>query len=738
MSPVRYFLRDTIDENEEYNSFTSLGSELRSVEQSYDYRQEDEYVKQAAQGNGSMTSNGYGGKGALKKKGRDEDMPYRPAEDDWEAGSDDSGVEDGEGIVRGGALEGRAATRGTRKDKGEGYLGMGLGINRRRTGKSGDGAEEDEFEVDDGYSHRETTPIPSAPLDVVSPDGASRYRKSPTPALIVARAFSPMVDRRPPVSSRKRKPSTGRTIITNLLHGLVLALRFVVESARVSGYTLFVQPFQAVFGSGRQFLKALKTNWWKWALGLLFTSVLLRLPSAPIFNRNTLPLPLAPPGSMKELVGRLAHLEQAVSLLSDSSNLLAEAERAGKQVDEDIIARMAGLEGSLALERKRVDGTKLEGSEKLRSEINALKKEVGDLGGRVGSSEKQIQQSSVKLDKIGHLDQDVQALKKRVDDVEREIKAVLEDGRLRAALERILPQWMPVRVNSRGTIDVDPAFWTEMRKMLVGKGDVESIVRSTLVETSAMPKSDKDLEAWGERFVERKTGEGAIIGRQEFVQHIEKEVLNLKELIQALPRHQPQPSVHSKSQPSSSVTIKTAKGDDITSVLQDLIDAALLRYSKDTIARPDYALFTAGARVIPSITSDTLVMRQPGFLGKVLMGKKPVEGRSPATALHPDISVGSCWPFAGSVGQLGVLLNRRAVISDITIEHAAAEVALDTSTAPKNIEVVSRTSTLDAEADYQWGMIEGDENKAKVAEYNSRRSDAESVEHTLSRGKLTV
>jgi SUN domain-containing protein 1/2 len=396
---------------------------------------------------------------------------------------------------------------------------------------------------------------------------------------------------------------------------------------------------------------------------------------------------------MEELVNRLSHLEQAVSLLSDSSRILAEAEKAGKKVDDDIMSRVQELEGSLALERKRVDNSAISGADKLRKEIDNIKQQVGALGGRVEASEQTMQQAAGKLERVDSVERDVQALRSKVDNVEQQIKRVLDDGRLREALERILPQWMPVRVKSGGLLDVDPIFWTEMRKMLVGKGEVESLVRSAMVQSSGTPKSDKDLEAWGERFIERKTGEGAVVSRSDFVRHLEGEVLNLKEMIHALPRHQPvpQPAAVNKPAKSSSVTIKTQKGDDVTSILQDLIDAALLRYSKDTIARPDYALFTAGARVIPSITSDTLVMRQPGLLGKMLMGKKPIEGRSPATALHPDISVGSCWPFAGSHGQLGVLLNRRAVISDITIEHAAADVALDTSTAPKSVEVVSPT-----------------------------------------------
>lgn len=664
LSPVRFFLRQT-DETEDYTSFSSLGSANKSAEASYDYQQEEEFVRQAEQNNlnGSTVS----GKRGPKKRGRDEDMPYRPAEDDWEANSEDSG--EGEGIVRGGALEGRADSRGVRKDKGEGYLGMGLGLRPRYRSLRPNGKED---EQDDGYSHREMTPVLSDRIDVVSPGTRSRYTRSPTPAQVIARAFSPRVEQRP-TSSRKRQPSSSRIIITNLLHGIALALRFAVEAAYALVHTLFVRPF----GSSKQFLWSLKENWWKWLLGLLLLSLSLRLPEA-MSSRGGFIVPDVPLGSMEELVGRLAHLEHAVGLLSDSSNLLAEAEREGRKVDDEINKRVAELEKTFAAQRGRLE--EQDGVDRLRP-FDSLKNELTELTSRVSSSEKQYREVYDKLARVEKIDTDVRSLRTRVDQVEQNLNSALEDGRLRDALERILPHYMPVKRTPNG-FEIEPGFWTELRKVLVGKSEVDAVVRSALTGATSLPKSDKDLEAWGDRFLEQRRTDGVFMTRSEFTEMLEFKVKELKDLITTLPRHQ-QPA-------KSSPVIKSPRGDDVTPLFQDLIDAALLRYSKDTIARPDFALFTAGARVIPSITSDTLVMRVPGVFGKYVLGRKPIEGRTPATALHPDISVGSCWPFAGSHGQLGVLLNRRVVISDITIEHAAAEVALDTSTAPRSVEVVSR------------------------------------------------
>jgi len=741
LSPVRFFLRET-NPDEDYGSFSSLGdaSADKSGETSYDYRQEDNFVRQQAaaasangshghssilnglNGNGSKGRNGANGSAAngpnkgRRSKGRDEDMPYRPAEDEWQVGSEDSGS-DGEGIVRGGGLDGRAGTRGVRKEKGEGYLGMALGLQpRRRTRRGGDAGNDgdgydghdagpDDYNDNTASRSREVTPVPS------HLDPSDRRYRSPTPVQLITRAFSPRTEtsraaNRVDRPKDRRQPPTWRTVLTNLLHGLALALQYIVEAGVAIAHTLLVRPFRAVFGSTKQFVRAAKANWWKWVLGLLTISLLLRLSDAVGRRSTGYAVPDVPPNSIDELVGRLSQLEKAVGMLSDSSRLLVEAEREGKRVDDDLARRMSELEGSLDVERKRLSAEaasrsksspKSAGADKLQGSFDALKKEVDTLSGRVGSTEKQWTSASGRFDAI---DKDVNTLRSRVDEVEQRFKAVMDDGRLRAALDRILPEYMPVRRTLDGGIDIDPTFWTEMRKVLVPRTDADQVVRSALAgmhspSPSTPPgKTDKELEAWADKMFAKKAREQEWASRSEFAELLEGEVGKLKHIIEALPRLSsadgPKAKGKAKSRAtSSSVTIKSTKGEDITSLLTDLIDAALLRYSKDTIARPDYALFTAGARVIPSITSDTFVLSMPGWLSRTIMGHKPIEGRSPATALHPDISVGNCWPFAGGEGQLGILLNRRVRVEDVTVEHASADVALDTSTAPREVEVVS-------------------------------------------------
>ena len=160
------------------------------------------------------------------------------------------------------------------------------------------------------------------------------------------------------------------------------------------------------------------------------------------------------------------------------------------------------------------------------------------------------------------------------------------------------------------------------------------------------------------------------------------------------------------------LTIKSSDGTDITGLISHLVDTAVVRSTtRDIISRADFALHSAGARIIPSLTSHTLEMRPATLRGTVLSwmtGHGREMGRSPITALHQDIHSGLCWPMSGDFGQLGVALSFPAYITDITIDHVATDVAFDLRTAPRDMEV--------------WGLVEGKENLEKVVAFRTERA----------------
>lgn len=665
LSPVRYFLHPT-DHNEsaEYGSFSSLANPS-STNTSYDYQKEEEYVRAKMK-----SENGHSRKGSearRKKKATDGDMPYRPAEDDWANGSDISDVE-GEGIVKNGALEGRAATRGQAKEKGEGYLGSGLGIQPRRRLARTDQDESDEDQLgypgDDRYS-----PAPSH----LSRPGFSR---SPTPAQLL-RALSPRVSPGPrAVAVRRRQPSSLRTIVTNILHGLAVALRVVTELLIGTIKTLVLKPLEIAKGSSKNIYRQIRQHGWKGLGALLALSLLLRLSN---YQSVKSPTRRSDSSSLEQLYHRLDGLEQAFASLSVINSA---ARDSGDQTsDQSLLDRLARIEASVS----RAGHADSSAVAAVANDLASLRSDMSDMASSVRLQSNSILAAEASISAHRHLERDLRAVEKRVDEVEDRVRAALDDGRLRQAIERILPEWMPIKRSRGGRIDVEPVFWAELKKVLAGKDDLDRAIQAGLDSRSGRSMDEQEMEKWGDRLFEKKAAQGLVITRAQFMQAMNNELEDLKYRIDQSRQH------NACAVKPSTTVYKNHKGDDITSMLHELVDAAILKYSKDTLATPDYALFTAGARVVPSITSDTLLLKAAPRLGKWFAGMQDVEGRSPATALHPDNSVGSCWPFEGDRGQLGVLLSRRVVVSDITIEHAAKELSPDIKTAPKQIEVVCVT-----------------------------------------------
>ncbi|KAJ7067020.1 hypothetical protein C8F01DRAFT_1247427 [Mycena amicta] len=176
----------------------------------------------------------------------------------------------------------------------------------------------------------------------------------------------------------------------------------------------------------------------------------------------------------------------------------------------------------------------------------------------------------------------------------------------------------------------------------------------------------------------------------------------------------------SKSASKSGVTIKSSDGQDVTHVIADLVSKAVGLSGRDM--RTDFAMHSSGAYVIPSLTTDTYAIRPSTFTGKVVgfvTGNGHQIGAPPVVALHHDIHDGRCWPFAGSQGQLAVVLAAPVHIEDFTIDHVSAETAVNMRTsAPRDMEV--------------WALVEHPENLAKLKAWRNakaqRRANGETVD----------
>ncbi|KAG4304062.1 hypothetical protein PORY_002585 [Pneumocystis oryctolagi] len=125
--------------------------------------------------------------------------------------------------------------------------------------------------------------------------------------------------------------------------------------------------------------------------------------------------------------------------------------------------------------------------------------------------------------------------------------------------------------------------------------------------------------------------------------------------------------------------------------IETLIEAALHKYSSDILARPDFALYSSGARINPFLTSPTYLRRPtrliPNLLSKIFWDIGSTWGHPPAMAIHYENNVGMCWAFPGSVGQISIRLSQVIFLTDVTIEHVDSNIAHDLSTAPRDVEL---------------------------------------------------
>ncbi|KAI9626433.1 hypothetical protein H4Q26_017848 [Puccinia striiformis f. sp. tritici PST-130] len=64
-----------------------------------------------------------------------------------------------------------------------------------------------------------------------------------------------------------------------------------------------------------------------------------------------------------------------------------------------------------------------------------------------------------------------------------------------------------------------------------------------------------------------------------------------------------------------------------------------------------------------------------------------ISGSPPLTVLVSDLSVGACWPFHGTMGQIAIQLSRTIWVEGITLGHVPQSLAYDIQTAPKQFEL---------------------------------------------------
>ncbi|KAF2068859.1 hypothetical protein CYY_009818 [Polysphondylium violaceum] len=139
----------------------------------------------------------------------------------------------------------------------------------------------------------------------------------------------------------------------------------------------------------------------------------------------------------------------------------------------------------------------------------------------------------------------------------------------------------------------------------------------------------------------------------------------------------------------------TSLSNSISS-LEDLLEI----YSSDKIAKPDYALYSAGASIeynsifkisktYPSSTGTSLFSMPTSWF---IPTPKP---NPPETILDPKVITGSCWGFEGGNGTVVIKLSERIRITEVTLEHISPNIAHHINSSPKEFRVIGLKNISD-------------------------------------------
>ncbi|KAG9104063.1 hypothetical protein FRC06_005763 [Ceratobasidium sp. 370] len=425
-----------------------------------------------------------------------------------------------------------------------------------------------------------------------------------------------------------------------------------------------------------------------------------------------------PPSTLEELIERLAVLERAQrstdTSLGDMNTRFGQVEGRVGSVDArvgEVDSRMGSVEGRVMNFEGRVA--------RVDDRIGKVDQRIEQFDIRADQVDSRIEQFGGRVGKIdvlvGQIDTRVSQVDSRIGQVDA--KVVKVDGRVGDVDTRM--DQLRTRVGY-----VEQAG-TRVEKVEGKVGDVDVRAKELEARAREIDVKAKEIEGHAKRFEGRAQ---EIDAKSKEIESKSKEIeAKTKELDLKSREHDSRARDFESKLREIEARFKDAGGSAAwwprtrtsqqneqlsigSEAFEQVVQRAVLATTKDTLARADFALYTGGGRVVPEYTSPTFSVSAQGWRG--MLGIGTVYGRSPAVALVPDINVGNCWAFAGSQGQLGVLLSRSVRVDSVTIDHVSKEVAYDLKAAPKKFVV--------------WGLVEGADNLSKLAQYR-KQAEAQSI-----------
>ncbi|KAG0278374.1 hypothetical protein BGZ95_004161 [Linnemannia exigua] len=388
--------------------------------------------------------------------------------------------------------------------------------------------------------------------------------------------------------------------------------------------------------------------------------------------------------------------------------------------------------------------------EGLESRIEWIQKKLADLDHADGRLDKELNSKLEGMSiwvsgvehKLNRVSSDVNMVSNKVDSLEKYVR----DGRWieQTVLELVrdeIPRHLVVaRDPKTGKLSIPSEFWDTARELFMTSEQVQKSIQDQVVllgqDSDSDDRQEDDSSAsgrwtWGGSSRSKKKG-GKPIGWDDFLLENEKAMSSFVEgrmskvsrtvflglvrteanlIWQSLERNvvamlEKQGKLEGKPAPTKGSHDSSADspGRALTDIEQDLIsgliDKALEKYSADALAKPDYALYSAGGRIIPRLTSANYFHHvEPTLLGRLgirFFVPLPRREKPAEKAIEPNMHTGECWAMNGQEGQLAIRLARKIVITEVTIEHADPSVVLDLGSAAREIEVWSLRGREDA------------------------------------------
>ncbi|KAG0263185.1 hypothetical protein BG011_009188 [Mortierella polycephala] len=250
-----------------------------------------------------------------------------------------------------------------------------------------------------------------------------------------------------------------------------------------------------------------------------------------------------------------------------------------------------------------------------------------------------------------------------------------------------------------GAIRIPAEFWNGARELFVSKEQMENKVKDEQMahKANAWDTFLMENEQALREFVDRRM---ARVSRDEFLDLAVSEAKSIwagieKMVVERLEQEGKLKKTGSAERHFRSPRATTShRGLTLQQheVILELIDKALEKRSTDVLAKPDYALYNSGGRILPKLTFTDYYQHimKPTFLDYIglshLFPHSSLE-RLAERALQPSVQPGDCWAMNGTQGQIGIRLARKIIVTEVTIEHIDPQLSLDQGSAPRSMEI---------------------------------------------------